>query len=177
MKHLVARDVTGSEIAEALVLQCARKDFLSARFKKSIFQFTDQIEQDPEETMQEFIAADAAVAGLQALQDAYNLEVNVSVGGEVMSLALAIKTIGGLGRQAKMWKEASAAIPGESRFYSADISIVRKEGETVAQRQIPVLRCQQHLESAMSLQSLFRIAIRQGNQVVKTMDVDPAWFA
>jgi len=88
----------------------------------------------------------------------YNLSVNVKVHEESMTLAEAIKRVGGVGRLEKLWR--SVATPAESRYGYDD----RRESSVVVA--VPTVsqddaakKASQHTKLASS----FRAAIAVGN--------------
>ena len=111
--------VNGYQIKEALRRAKMLRDIYSDQFPDSIWRFEGDDTEGPEEVMGKFLKADRALAELQAIQQWYNLQVEVVVSGEPMSLALAVKLVGGAGRKEKFWKTAATAKPETDRWSSA----------------------------------------------------------
>ena len=162
-------------IQEALSTWIQRKDFLSKRFKRALWQFEGDDLGNVSVLADEFRVADLTVAHLQNLQDTYNGGIKVNVDSEDMTLADAIKQIGGSGRMAKMWREAADST-GTERHYGGE-DMTRKMDEISKERTISVKDCMDQAEIYSSLLSKFRIAIREGNQTqVDFPDTPEAWF-
>ncbi len=119
--------VTGYQIREALRRWNLRRDAESALFEDSLRRFPDDEKPAPKTVIENFTAADRAIALLQVAQDRYNLAVTIEVkwgdgrgvnGIDTMTLAEAVKLVGGAGRVEKMWR--SAANPQKDRYASRE---------------------------------------------------------
>ena len=108
--------VTGYMLREAIKQHELRRDTASQSFNGSLKKFPDEEKPTPQAVVEQFLAAEAAIARLQVSQMRYNLEVKVNVAGEVMTLGEAIKRVGGLGRAEKMWRLAAG--PKKDRYGS-----------------------------------------------------------
>lgn len=97
--------VTGYTLRAAIKEQELKRDTASGAFTPSLRTFPGETK-DPQKIMERFEAAEKALTKLQAAQMRYNLMVSVEVLGEKMTLAEAIKRVGGIGRIEKMWKDA-----------------------------------------------------------------------
>jgi hypothetical protein len=95
---------TGYALREAIKQYELRRDTASGTFNQSLKKFPDEQKETPQAVIETFTKAEAALAKLQVAQMRYNLAVQVEANGERMSLAEAIKRIGGVGRIEKMWK-------------------------------------------------------------------------
>src|SRR5690606_25645250 len=85
----------------------------------------------PDEILSEFIEAEDAIAKLQTEQLKYNLAVNVKINGSDVTLAEAIKKIGGIGRIEKIWKAASKPIKTGRYGHVESQVILSKAKDTV----------------------------------------------
>jgi hypothetical protein len=95
---------TGYALREAIKQYELRRDTASGTFNQSLKKFPDEQKETPQAVVDTFTKAEAILAKLQVAQMRYNLAVQVEATGEKMSLAEAIKRIGGVGRVEKMWK-------------------------------------------------------------------------
>jgi hypothetical protein len=159
---------TGYQIREALRRWGMKRDMASSQFEGSLKKFDDEDKADPNRVMNDFMLADEKIARLQLAQDIYNLGVMVTIKSRVgtdvkqMSLAQAVKLVGGAGRAEKMWR--SAANPSKDR-YSMSADDVRKEGEV---RSKPVMAASEMMRRAEEISryaSSLRAAMATGNAV------------
>lgn len=109
---------TGYALREAIKRHTLRRDTAASMFGGTLKQFPDDRKPLPDEVMKTFVAADLAIAALQTMQMRYNLGQLVRVGGWTMSLAEAIKRVGGVGRSEKMWRAMAA--PERDRYATRD---------------------------------------------------------
>jgi hypothetical protein len=116
--------ITGYALREAIKQHELRRDTAASGFDGSLKAFPGDEKMKPQEIVQVFLTAEEAIAKLQVAQMRYNLAVTVEVAGaghyvgdkETMTLAEAIKRVGGMGRSEKMWR--SAAGPKKDRYGS-----------------------------------------------------------
>jgi hypothetical protein len=106
--------VTGYALREAIKRHTLRRDTAASMFSGTLKKFPDDKKPAPDEVMATFVSADIAIAQLQTLQMRYNLALKVSVTGVEISLAEAIKRVGGVGRVEKMWRGSAA--PEKDRY-------------------------------------------------------------
>src|SRR5580698_4796879 len=99
--------VSGYAIREAIKQQERRRDAAANAFAGSLKKFPDENKEAPNQIMDAFAKAEISLAELQVAQMRYNLAVQVEI-GDKMSLAEAIKRVGGAGRIEKMWKSSIA---------------------------------------------------------------------
>lgn len=104
--------VSGYQLREAIKAQAARRDFAASQFTDVLKAFPDEHKPAPGDVGAELLKAEEAVAKLQVAQMRYNLQVYLP-GGE-LTLAQAIKMIGGVGRAEKLWRAAAA--PKKDRY-------------------------------------------------------------
>jgi hypothetical protein len=110
--------VTGYALREAIKRHTLRRDTAASMFENTLKRFPDEHKPTPDEVMNTFVTADLAIAALQTAQMRYNIEQVVKIGGRSISLAEAIKRVGGVGRSEKMWR--SAAAPSKRDAYGRD---------------------------------------------------------
>lgn len=106
--------VTGYALREAIKRHTLRRDTAASMFVGTLKQFPDDKKPLPDEVMLTFVASDLAIAALQTAQMRYNLGQVVKIGSQAISLAEAIKRVGGVGRCEKMWRAAAA--PERDRY-------------------------------------------------------------
>jgi hypothetical protein len=114
--------VTGYMLREAIKQHELRRDTAAKAFDGSLKKFPDEEKESPIELVESFSKAEQAIAALQEAQMRYNLSVKVEVMGQGnyptdkvrMSLAKAIKLVGGAGRVEKMWRSATG--PKKDRY-------------------------------------------------------------
>jgi hypothetical protein len=155
---------TGYALREAIKRHELRRDSAARSFTGTLKMFPGEEKESPEEVMRAFVEADEAIARLQEAQMRYNLAVRVpsESGAMPMSLALAVKLVGGAGRREKMWRNAGA--PAERRGYGLD----EDERDPTKVRASAVLSPRDLLKlsaTASSQASALRQAIAVGNAV------------
>ena len=127
--------VTGYQLREAIKRHTLLRDTAAAMFSDSLHKFPGEDKADPDTLLQQFYAADTAIARLQVAQMKYNLAVKLVIEMRKedgpMTLAEGVKRLGGAARCEKMWR--SAATPKEKRFIYEDTR--RKDEE----RAVPAL--------------------------------------
>jgi len=115
--------VTGYMLREAIKQHELRRDTAASAFDGSLKKFPNEDKEAPGALVDKFLVAEKAIAKLQTAQMRYNLAVVVQVTGlgpydgdrTDLTLAEAIKTVGGCGRAEKMWR--SAANPNKKDRY------------------------------------------------------------
>lgn len=116
--------ITGYMLREAIKQHELRRDTAARAFDGSLKVFPDEEKDSPSTIVEQFLAAETAVAQLQVAQMRYNLAVTVEVtgqgtyAGDKMTLAEAIKRVGGEGRVEKMWRSATG--PKKDRYGGYD---------------------------------------------------------
>jgi hypothetical protein len=162
---------TGYQIREALRRQGLRRDASAALFDDSLTAFADDQKTHPTNIVENFKRADRAIAALQVAQDQYNLHMKVKVTegdgtARTITLAEAVKLVGGAGRIEKMWR--SAANPKKEHYrYQEE---VRKDGEV---RAAPVMKVAALLDEA-DRAARWAGSLRQAIAVANTQEVELA---
>lgn len=177
-------NVNGVTLREALKRWEMRREAVAKQFDGSFFKRPAEVEKarksgglvGPEAVATEFARCERAVATLQAAQARYNLDttVSVAVGGETlrMSLAEAVKTVGGLGRIEAMWRKAANAVddPYENQrihYSETDRKIDWPE------RQLALHKVVERATEAANHTGAVRGAIAVGNTREMLMTLDP----
>ena len=170
--------VTGYILREALKRHELRREVAARTFDDSLKAFPGEVKDNPVDIVEQFLAAERATAALQTAQMRYNLAVKVNLHGHgwdhtTMTLAEAIKLVGGEGRVEKMWR--SAASPGKKdRYYSED------EIDPSHIRAQPTMKPQEAVKLATEAgrrAGALRAAIATANATeVEIEDLSPALF-
>ena len=164
--------ITGRAIKRAMKRWREKRDSASEAFNESIMAFDDDEWVDPVVASEDFRAADQAICLLEVFQQDYNKRVMVSVDGEEMSLALAIKLVGGAGRLKNMWKSASARAP-KDRYSRLCRDTSRRADEERATRRVSIKKASEKYQEVCDRQIAIQDAITIGNGVSIEMDIDP----
>lgn len=165
---------TGWQIREALKSWELRKGAAEKLFPESLHAFKGEVKDTPESLVESFQKAELAIARLQVAQMRYNLSVTVNVMGEAMSLAEAIKRVGGAGRIEKMWGSVK---PTTTRLsYMGDMPITRDPTQERAELTLSVKDGLRLAETASKRAGAFRAAINTGNGQEADIDLDPGLF-
>lgn len=167
---------TGYGLREAIKQQELRRDTAAGAFNGSLKKFPDETKETPQAIVETFTKAERALVALQVAQMRYNLLVQVEVSGEKLTLAEAIKRVGGAGRIEKMWKGAigdtkrnSYMDPDETR--NLDEKIVR------AIRTVPAQEAVKLTTAAGKKASTLRAAIAIANgKEVEIENLDSSLF-
>ena len=156
--------INGYKIREALKLWNNKREATLSLFEGSLTKFKDEEKKSPDDVMSDFLEAEAAIAELQTEQMRYNLEVNIRVNGNSMTLAEAIKKIGGVGRVEKAWKAASKPIV-KGRYGGVESKVLSsKNADTeYAERVVSFEEALAKAEAAGREAATLREAIAVGN--------------
>ncbi len=167
--------ITGFQIREAIKRHVLRRDTSDRLFKLSLFAFAGEDKKKPQAVMLEYATADNAIAALQDLQQKFNHATKVKVGDKEMPLSMAVKLVGGAGRQEKQWRTATLTT---GRGYRDDeIEITRSQSEHHATKQVTVDEAVALANTAAELAGQFRAAISEGNlQTIEVTDAETIKF-
>lgn len=165
--------ITGYKLQHTLRELAHRRDMAAARFPKSLWKFDDEEKATPVEVMGLYQKAEETIAKLQTAQGQYNQAITVTVLGEPMSLAEAVKRIGGAGRMEKMWR--SMAAPKSDRYSMRDEN-ERDTGVERAKRQVTEDEAAVNAQRAARFASALREAIQVANATEIEIELDPALF-
>ncbi len=144
----------------------------SKQFMNSLWAFSDETKTPPQKIFENFVEADIAVALVEAAQQDYNAQVKFDIvypnDKEVteVTLALAIKLVGGAGRMTKMWTDATND-DGSDR-YSTRRDTTRNKDEEFANRTIKEEEC---LEFAKET-GKYAAELRQGISIANTTEIE-----
>src|SRR3990167_8019674 len=135
---MASKEVTGYTLREALKRWRIRRDVADKQFKDSLWAFASDEGQkvSSEQISKNYAEADYNLAKLQEIQQEFNRTVAIDVQGRKMTLALAIKLVGGVGRRESMWRNA-ATDTGRDRRYYGGREMSRSTDEEHAKRTVP----------------------------------------
>jgi hypothetical protein len=166
--------ITGYQLREALKQQELRRDTAARAFNGSLKKFPDETKEEPGEVVTEFLDAENKIAQLQVAQMAYNLAVEVVVQNSTMSLAAAIKRIGGPARAEKMWRTAAGPKPERYSYRDDD---TRNADVIVAKPTVTSAEALKLAQSSAKLAGAYRAAIATGNaKEVEIQDLSSSLF-
>lgn len=159
--------ITGYKLREKLKMLELKRESLTAQFDGLLFAFPEEMDKKkrPQVVAEELREVEANIATLQAAQAEYNLKVSVTVAGQSLPLALAVKLVGGAQRTITLWTQAQRQISqGADR-----VRVRRKDDEVVhAEPRLTVDEILQQLEAHERFAAQLRGAIAHGN----SQDVD-----
>lgn len=99
--------VTGYALREAIKQWELRKDAANRVFADSLKVFPGEEKPHPSKLIEQYLAAEVAIAQLQTAQAQYNLLVRIDFEGCPMTLCEAVKSLGGYSRVEKLWRTAA----------------------------------------------------------------------
>ena len=161
----------GYKLRDAIKYQVMRRDAANLAFNGSLKIFPEEEKETPQQIVQELLLSEKAISELQVAQMKYNLAVIVNVLGESMTLADAIKRVGGIARAEKLWRTVT---PEHRSIYQDD------EIDPSKVRSTPTISPKEALKLAQGAakhSGVFRAAIAAGNgQELEITDLDPGLF-
>jgi len=166
--------ITGYKLQHTLRELAHRRDTAAARFDKVLWKFEDQDKATPQQIMKAYRDAEVTIAKLQTAQGRYNLAITVNVLSETMTLAEAVKRVGGAGRMEKMWR--SIAAPKKDRYSYREEENTRDPHVERATRQVSEDEAAVFAQQAARFASALREAIQVANATEIEIELDPALF-
>ena len=168
--------VTGYEMMDRLEELKELAKTLDAQFTSSQFRFEDEEGEkpDPRRLLREYEAVEDRITRIQEAQAAYNLQVQVEVLGERMTLHRALRLGSVAGRVKNHWKTAA----GDSKMnpYGLFGTITRDKEQEYAKRAVPAEECLLLADQASKRAAACKRAIRAGNATALEVDLDPSVF-
>lgn len=156
--------VNGYKIRESLRRAIQRRQVTSGTFESTLYAFDGEDKPKPKQVAVAFQKADEEIAKLQELQQAYNQYVKIGGQGsglKEMTLALAVKLVGGAGRMEKMWRDV--AFEKRDGYGYDRHEKTRSKDEIYAKRQVSQEDAMKESEIAASYAGDLRAAIAKGN--------------
>jgi hypothetical protein len=165
--------VTGHKLTQAVKQWSLLSMALQSSFDGSLMAFPGDAVTQPQRIVADYLSAEAKIAALQTTQAAYNQTIQIDVEGMKMSLLMAIKLIGSVGRAEKMFR--SVAAPAKDRY------AIRSDNERDPSKimAVPTISKAAALEEAKRharFAGALRTAIAIGNAREIDMDLDPELF-
>lgn len=160
--------INGYKIKDAIKLKTMELTTILSQFDESLYSFQGEFKETPEIIMSKVAALETDIATLQEIQGQYNLAVTVEI--ELIpqtktgfTLMFAVKSIGGLGRISKKWRDAAK---GEKKDrYSYSSGVTRNKDTEVATPTLSKTQALTMAKEAEKLATRFRSAIATGNLV------------
>lgn len=112
--------VTGYQLREAIKQWELRKDAANRVFDESLKIFPGEEKPHPSKLIEQYLAAEVAIAQLQTAQAHYNLIVSFDFEGHKITLCEAVKSLGGYSRVEKLWRTAAGGGKKERYGHSSD---------------------------------------------------------
>lgn len=166
--ELVEIKVNGFKIQQIIKDLSHEREVIKTRFVPSLKKFGWETKPSPYEISDKLLKLESDISSWQALQDAFNINVKVAPLGTTMSLAEAIKAIGGLSRVQALWQAASKEEEnyfGESsRQKDTEYQFLTVSKEDAAAK----------AKEFSKLVAAFREAIQKGNAQELTFTVNKA---
>ena len=166
---------TGYALREAIKQHELRRDTAARMFDGSLRKFPNEDKEHPTKVVEQFLTAERAISKLQTAQMRYNLAVIVDVQGEKLTLAEAIKRIGGEARVEKMWRSAAGPKPDRYGGYRNDDE--RDPSKVIAAATVSPSEATKLASTTAKRSGAFRAAIATGNaREVEIEDLDARLF-
>lgn len=159
---------TGFALREARRNLHLVRETLFKQFQSGLWQFKDQPKPTPTAVAEKIVEIEGKIARVETAQAQYNLLVTVPVEGlGTISLAEAVKRVGGAGRLEKVWR--GLATGPERDRYGYDDPSSRDPDREYATRACSVEECIAKATAAGRIAGNLRAAIAVGNAT--TIDV------
>lgn len=156
--------VTGHRLKESIKFHMLLLNAAKEQFDASVYVFEDEKKPTPTEMDERIFHAERAIARLQTAQAWFNLHVLVRIDDGSITLAEAIKVIGGAGRREARWRSCSA--PKKDRYNYNDTVPTRTEGEVRAKRAISYDAALEKTTASARFAAQLRAGIAEGNMVL-----------
>jgi hypothetical protein len=161
-------EVTGNQLRELLRFWHSKLDVIASLFDENSYHFEEEEFVSPLSIAEEFDEAERAIAELECAQQEFNLFTSVTVQGNDMKLAEAIKRVGSVSRIAKMFKNLASGKKAErwERMREQERSKDSEYAKPTVIKQREMLEFSKYNKLA----SAFRTAIAEGNSKKRTME-------
>jgi hypothetical protein len=164
--------ITGYQIREGIKYWTLLRDAAAKQFPDSLFAFQGELKPKPTEIIASFESAEQSLADLQTLQQWYNTQVPVRIDSQRMTLAAAVKRVGGATRIEKFWKGAIANVK-KDRYGTVETlrsAASRDKDSVYEERQVTQQDALKFAEKAARVAGAYRSAIAQGNTVTVNLE-------
>jgi hypothetical protein len=168
--------VSGQDLIQAIKEQSHLRDLTETEFEGSLYAFPSESKDSPERVMERLLDIETTIAKLQAAQGLYNQKVKVTVSGENLTLAEAVKRIGGLARVEACWRK-TAKSGGEDQLYGRRMERPAVADTEFAKKMIEAKVANQKAKETAKTVANLRSAIQAGNtKRVEIEGLDPDCF-
>lgn len=162
--------VTGYALREAIKQWELRKDAANRVFEDSLKVFPGEDKPHPSKLIEQYLAAEVAIAQLQTAQALYNLLVRFDFEGRTITLCEAVKSLGGYSRVEKLWRTASG---GKKDRYGYGSENERDPAKTYAVQVVSPMQGVEQSTLAAKRASALRAGIATGNATTADVDLKP----
>lgn len=159
--------VTGYELREAIKQWELRKDAANRVFDESLKIFPGEEKPHPSKLIEQYLAAEVAIAQLQTAQSTYNLICSFDFEGRKISLCEAVKSLGGYSRVEKLWRTAAG---GKKDRYSYGDSNERDSTKIYAVQVVTPMQGVEQATVAARRASALRAGIATSNATTVQVD-------
>ena len=162
--------VTGYALREAIKQWELRKDAANRVFEDSLKVFPGEDKPHPSKLIEQYLAAEVAIAQLQTAQSQYNLMNTFDFEGRKITLCEAVKSLGGYSRVEKLWRTAAGGGKKDRYGHNDD----ERDPEKIYSVQVvkPAMGVEQSSMAARRSSAL-RAGIATSNAVMAALDLNP----
>lgn len=139
------------------------RDLVQAQFPETLWRFEGESKASPDEVAAQFQKLEVKLAKAQTAQVLFNTRVFCEVMGERMTLAEAVKRIGGAGRYERLWKQCVKKKDTPRWARSDDAEKKREKDATYAAPTITSVEILQRVKKASQQLAALKEAIAIGN--------------
>lgn len=169
--------VTGYSLRTAIKKWTLKRDSAATQFPKTLYKFKNESKPAPLDVAALMEKAEIAIAKLQAAQVNYNAQVQVELRGSRMSLAEAVKRMGGASRLEKLWKSAAGLeTGGRNRDYYGAPAMTRSTDTETAEGTLTADEAASKASEAADYVSALQEAIASGNGQTIEIEIDQSLF-
>lgn len=161
--------VTGYALREAIKQWELRKDAANRVFEDSLKVFPGEEKPHPSKLIEQYLAAEVAIAQLQTAQSQYNLLNTFDFEGRKITLCEAVKSLGGYSRVEKLWRTAAG---GKKDRYGHNDDMRDPEKIYSVQVVTPAMGVEQSSIAARRASAL-RAGIAASNATMTDLDLNP----
>ena len=156
--------VTGYALKEGIKAKAAEVALYVSQFDESLNAFEDEVKLSPEDIGEKIAKAEEHLCLLQAAQKEFNLRIKVNPKNlREVSLEVAVKRVGGLGRLAKMFQTVAKGIIRDK--WDKNRPITRSKDEEVARPTITKEEALKCFKNYNNLASAYRTEISRANHM------------
>ncbi len=167
--------VTGYQLREALKSWELRKDAAERVLGDSLKVFPGEEKPHPKDLIQQVEDAEIAIAKLQVAQMEFNLAVMIQFEDAPISLALAVKSLGGYTRIEKHWRTTAGEKATSTYGYRGEDE--RDPEKQYSKHQVSPMEAAEKSMACAKRAGALRAAIAVGNAREQQINVDPQLFS